>query len=223
MSYLRTTKRIKQIEYGLKCVCVLCVSECVRVCLLCMCVCVCGSSSPLAAFAARMNFNENLFSYEQIRSYSYDAAKAKPKQRRSQQQQEEKKKKKQHKLGQMLHIYELFMHIKKFSKRSNQKLEITVAGPVPVSPIFIYLSLSASVPSPFAFVLYLLLCLPALNPHKKNILVLLFNKKKIPVQVEAFSRDSFYSYVHLVRCSPLHSPAFPCILLVQHLVRRCIY
>lgn len=125
-----------------------------------------------------------------------------------------KKKKKQHKLGQMLHIYELFMHIKKFSKRSNQKLEITVAGSVPVSPTIIYLSLSASVPPPFAFFLYLLLCLPALNPHKKNILVLLFNKKKIPVQVEAFSRDSFYSYVHLVRCFPPHSPAFPCILLV---------
>lgn len=94
--------------------------------------------------------------------------------------EKKKKKKKQHKLGQMLHIYELFMHIKKFSKRSNQKLEITVAGPVPVSPTFIYLSLSASVPSPFAFFLYLLLCLPALNPHKKNILVLLFNKKKNP-------------------------------------------
>lgn len=112
-------------------------------------------------------------------------------------------------------IFTSYLCILKNSPNARIKsLEITVAGPVPVSPTFINLALSASVPSPFAFFLYLLLCLPALNPHKKNILVLLFNKKKIPVQVEAFSRDSFYSYVHLVRCSPPHSPAFPCILLV---------
>lgn len=49
-------------------------------------------------------------------------------------EEEEEARRQQYKLGRMLHIYELFMHIKKFSKRSNQKLEITVAGPVPVSP-----------------------------------------------------------------------------------------
>lgn len=128
---------------------------------------------------------------------------------RQSQSKEEEVKKKQHKLGQMLHIYELFMHIKKFSKRSNQKLEITVAGPVPVSSTFIFVF--SSTQSPFAFFIYLLLCLPALNPHKKNILVLLFNKKKSQFKSRHFLEFFFFffCYSYFILCV-----ALPCIL--QH-------
>lgn len=131
---------------------------------------------------------------------------------RQSQSKEEEVKKKQHKLGQMLHIYELFMHIKKFSKRSNQKLEITVAGPVPVSSTFIFVFRSTL--SPFAFFIYLLLCLPALNPHKKNILVLLFNKKKSQFKSRHFLEFFFFFFVILISSCAWLSPAFSSILLV---------
>lgn len=124
----------------------------------------------------------------------------------------------------MLHIYELFMHIKKFSKRSNQKLEITVAVPVPVSPTFINLSLSP-LPLPFSYT-YLLLCLPALNPHKKNILVLLFNKKKSQFKSRHFLEILFILMFILcvaLPCIPLHSTSIASRSAMHLLIKICLF
>lgn len=83
-------------------------------------------------------------------------------------EEEEEARRQQYKLGRMLHIYELFMHIKKFSKRSNQKLEITVAGPVPVSPPPPSLHFSSSTFSYSSWLAYLH-CEPSEKREKKNI------------------------------------------------------
>lgn len=119
-------------------------------------------------------------------------------------EEEEEARRQQYKLGRMLHIYELFMHIKKFSKRSNQKLEITVAGPVPVSP-----PPSTSHPLPLPTALGSLTCTANLQKRerKKNIyiLVLLFNKR-IPAQVKVFSPRFFFVILIYILCVALSPP-----------------
>lgn len=119
-------------------------------------------------------------------------------------EEEEEARRQQYKLGRMLHIYELFMHIKKFSKRSNQKLEITVAGPVPVSP----LHFSSSLPLPFPIALGSLTCTANLRKRERKniyILVLLFNKR-IPAQVKVFSPRFFFVILIYILCVALSPP-----------------
>lgn len=146
---------------------------------------------------------------------------------RQSQSKEEEVKKKQHKLGQMLHIYELFMHIKKFSKRSNQKLEITVAGSVPVSSAFIFVSLSASasrpsLPLPFSYIS----CFAYLHwTLTWKIFWFCFLIKEIPVQVKAFSRVIFLLLFlfYLMRGSPLHSTNIASRSAMHLLIKICLF